>query len=340
MKFSAQMERAASGAPAHVRRPHRRNRLFSPAALADIGGVDNIKIQVFSRAENQLFDEVINGEGLMRLFYGTPWGVQLTTRLFVYRWLSFFGGLYYDTPLSKKKIRSFAEELSIDVEECEKEIDEYRTFNEFFARGLKPGARPIDPDSASWLSPGDGRLLVFPTIDYDTLSNVKWAPVCLLQLFNHDASLVERFRGGACGILRLCPSDYHRFHFPATGVVGPTVEVPGLLHSVSPFVLEQKKQVFAVNKRTLATLQTEEFGEVLLMEVGAMGVGSIIQTATPNSRVSAGDEKGYFKYGGSTTIFFLQPGKVRFDEDIVKRSEEGVETLVRMGERIGAALTE
>lgn len=313
-----------------------KERWLSPGRLANIGGAKDIEIEVFCRQQQRTIDETVCGEGLIRLFYGTPAGFKMTSKLFAYRWLSFFGGLYYDTPLSKKKISSFAQELSIDLDECEKEIGEYQTFNEFFARKLKPGSREVDSDPAAWVSPGDGRLLVFPAIDDDTISYVKWAPIRLMDLFNSDPELVERYRGGACGVLRLCPSDYHRFHFPASGMVGPTTVVPGLLHSVNPYVLEQATMpVFALNKRTLCSLQTKSFGEVLLMEVGAMGVGSIVQTSGANRRVEAGEEKGYFKFGGSTTIFFLEPGRIAFADDLIANSHAGLETLVRMGESLG-----
>jgi phosphatidylserine decarboxylase len=294
-----------------------------------------MNIEVFCREKEDLVPEVVAGEGLMRLFYGTRAGSRLTSSLFVKRWLSYFGGLYYDSPASKRKIRKFVRQLDIDLEECEKDLRDYRSFNDFFARKLRPGARPVDTDQDAFLSPGDGRLLVFPRVDEDTLSYVKWAPICLMDLFNKDAELVERYRGGSCGVLRLCPSDYHRFHFPTSGTVGPTTRVKGLLHSVNPYVLNQKRPVFAMNKRTLCTLQSPVFGPVLLMEVGAMGVGSIVQTATANSEVQAGDEKGYFKFGGSTTLFFLEKGRILFDEVLVRNSESGIETLVRMGESIG-----
>lgn len=318
----------------------RKDGLLSPGRLANLGGAKDIQIKVFCRQQQRSIEETVCGKGLIRLFYGTPAGLRMTTKLFVYRWLSFFGGLYYDTPPSKRKIPGFAEELSIDLEECEKDVRQYRTFNEFFARRLKPGSRQVDPDPKAWVSPGDGRLLVFPRIDDDTLSYVKWAPIRLMDLFNSDPALVERYRGGACGVLRLCPSDYHRFHFPTSGVLGPTTVVPGLLHSVNPYVLEQATMpVFALNKRTLCTLQSDCFGDVLLMEVGAMGVGSIIQTSGSDCRVESGDEKGYFKFGGSTTIFFIEPGRITFDDDLVKNTEAGLETLVRMGESIGTAVT-
>lgn len=318
-----------------VPKKKRREKLLSLGRLATLGGAQDMNIEVYCRESERLVPEVVAGEGLMRLFYGTPAGARLTTTLFVHRWLSYFGGLYYDSRVSRRKIKKFIRQLDIDPEEAEKSIREYRSFNEFFARKLRPGLRPVEIEPHSFVSPGDGRLLVFPQIDEETLSYVKWAPVCLMALFNKDAELVERYRGGTCGILRLCPSDYHRFHFPVCGTVGPTRMVKGLLHSVNPYVLGQKRQVFAANKRTICSMQSPQFGNVLLMEVGAMGVGSIVQTYQPNSQVKAGDEKGYFKFGGSTTIFFFEKDKVVFDDDLVRNSEQGVETLVRMGESIG-----
>lgn len=312
-----------------------RDRLLSLGRLATLGGAKKMDIEVFSREKEDIVPEVVAGEGLIRLFYGTRAGSRLTSSLFVKRWLSYFGGLYYDSPASRRKIRKFVRQLDIDLDECEKDLGDYRSFNDFFARKLRPGARPVATDKGAFISPGDGRLLVFPTVDEDTLSYVKWAPICLMDLFNKDQQLVERYRGGVCGVLRLCPSDYHRFHFPAAGTVGPTIRVKGLLHSVNPYVLSQKRPVFALNKRTLCTLDSPDFGPVLLMEVGAMGVGSIVQTVTAGTTVQAGDEKGYFKFGGSTTLFFLEKDRLKFDPDLVRNSESGIETLVRMGESIG-----
>lgn len=313
----------------------KRDKLLSLGRLATLGGAEDMNIEVYSREQDQMVPEVVAGEGLMRLFYGTQAGARLTTTLFVHRWLSFFGGLYYDSRVSRRKIKKFIRQLDIDPEEAEKSIREYRSFNEFFARKLRPGLRPVEVEQSAFVSPGDGRLLVFPKIDEETLSYVKWAPVCLMALFNKDAELVERYRGGTCGILRLCPSDYHRFHFPVGGKVGPTKMVKGLLHSVNPYVLGQKRQVFAANKRSICSLESPDFGKVLLMEVGAMGVGSIVQTYASDTEVKPGDEKGYFKFGGSTTIFFFEKDRVEFDEDLIRNSELGVETLVRMGETIG-----
>ncbi len=302
--------------------------------LTSVLGAKKKTIEVFSRESQELVEEVVFGEHLLQLVYGTPLGLRLTAKLLVHRWPSFLSGLYYNSPLSRSKIKPFVEILRIDPSQFEKDLADYRSFNEFFARKLKPGLRPICDDPLSVTSPGDGRLLVFPQIDEDSLSYVKWAPVKLIELFNRDQALVERYRGGACAVLRLAPSDYHRFHFPAGGMAGPSRTVPGLLHSVSPYALEEKIPVFALNKRTICSVETERLGWVLLLEVGAMGVGSIVQTYTPGAHVSRGQEKGYFKYGGSTSILFMEPGRVTFDEDLLRASARGIETMVKMGERI------
>lgn len=197
-------------------------------------------------------EEIVYGEDLMRLAYGTHVGLRLSGKAFLQRWLSRLGGLYFDSGWSRRKIRPFVERLGIDLSETSKALHEYRSFNEFFARNLKQGRRPIDPDLESLISPADGRLLVFPRLEEDTLAHVKWAPVHLMELFNRERSLVKRYSNGACGVLRLGPPDYHRFHFPVAGTVGITTTVPGFLHSVSPYALEKRIPVFALTNEPSA----------------------------------------------------------------------------------------
>ena len=258
-------------------------------------------------------EEIVYGEDLMRLAYGTHVGLRLSGKAFLQRWLSRLGGLYFDSGWSRRKIRPFVERLGIDLSETSKALHEYRSFNEFFARNLKQGRRPIDPDLESLISPADGRLLVFPRLEEDTLAHVKWAPVHLMELFNRERSLVKRYSNGACGVLRLAPPDYHRFHFPVAGTVGITTTVPGFLHSVSPYALEKRIPVFALNKRTICQISSANFGQVLLLEIGAFGVGEICQTHQAYTLVERGQEKGYFKFGGSSIIFFLEPGRLSYD---------------------------
>jgi len=298
-------------------------------------GMKSKKIEVATRGSADPFVETVYGDDAMRVFYGTPSGLAFTSKVLTAKWLSNLYGAYNDSGASKHKIEEFVSLLKVDLAECEKDVAEYSSFNDFFARKLKPEARPVVMAEGSVASPGDGRLLVFPEINDTTLSYVKWAPLKLVDLFNKNQSLAERFRGGSCAVLRLCPADYHRFHFPVAGKVGITKTVPGLLHSVSPYALEQGIPVYAMNKRTLCEIESDEFGKVLMMEVGALFVGSIVQTYRAGMHVQRGDEKGYFKFGGSTSILFFEKGAMDFDADIVANAARGLETYVKMGERIG-----
>lgn len=306
-------------------------------------GMKSKKIEVATRGQGatpgSTFTETVYGDDAMRVFYGTPTGLAFTSKVLTAKWLSNLYGAYNDSGASKHKIEEFVSMLGIDISECEKDISEYASFNDFFARKLKPEARPLAKTPGAIASPGDGRLLVFPKIDDTTLAYVKWAPLKLAELFNKNQSLVERFRDGACAVLRLCPADYHRFHFPVAGKVGITKTVPGLLHSVSPYALEQKIPVYCMNKRTLCEIESDEFGKVLMMEVGALFVGSIVQTYRAGMHVQKGDEKGYFKFGGSTSILFFEKGAMQFDPDLVENAAKGLETYVKMGEHIGKLAT-
>ncbi|WP_186646061.1 phosphatidylserine decarboxylase [Fluviispira vulneris] len=303
--------------------------------LKSILGSASKQIEVIKRKSGEKFIEKIYGEDAMKVFYGSPAGAAFTAKFLTNKWISNIYGAYNDSGASKHKIEEFVNNMGIDVSESEKDISEYHSFNDFFARKLHPRARPINRLTNSVISPGDGRLLVFPKISETTLSYVKWAPIQLIDLFQGNESLVERYKNGSCAILRLCPSDYHRFHFPVSGKAGITKTVPGLLHSVNPYALEQQIPVYCMNKRTLCELDSDQFGKVLLMEVGALFVGTIVQTYRPAMQVEKGDEKGYFKFGGSTCILFFENGIMEFDTDIVKSSEQGLETLVQMGEKIG-----
>ncbi len=308
---------------------------MSKKKIQSILGHKSKSIEVINRKTGETFIEKIFGEDAMKVCYGSPFMSKVTGKLLTNKLLSSIYGAYNDSGASRHKIEEFVNSMDIDVSECEKDISEYDSFNEFFSRRLKPSARPLDPNPNSIISPSDGRLLVFPKIEEDSLSYVKWAPIKLLELFCDNPSLAERYKSGSCAVLRLCPSDYHRFHFPVGGKIGVTKNMPGLLHSVNPYALEHLLPVYCLNKRTLAELDSPQAGKVLLMEVGAMFVGTIVQTYRPTMTVRKGDEKGFFKFGGSTCILFFEKDVMEFDADLVKNSSEMKETFVQMGDRIG-----
>jgi phosphatidylserine decarboxylase len=143
--------------------------------------------------------------------------------------------------------------------------------------------------------------------------------------------------GGAMLISRLCPVDYHRFHFPVGGTPGEASLINGWLYSVSPVALRRNIHYLIENKRELTLIQAPSFGEVALLEVGATNVGSIVQSYTFGRDVAKGDEKGLFAFGGSCVITLFQAGRIRFDADLLEQSGQHLETYAKMGDRLGLA---
>jgi phosphatidylserine decarboxylase len=121
-------------------------------------------------------------------------------------------------------------------------------------------------------------------------------------------------------------------------VPGPTRLINGPLYSVNPIALCQNIHILATNKRCITELQTEAFGKVLLVEIGATCVGSICQTYTVGTPVPKGEEKGYFRFGGSSIITIFEPGRIRFDEDLIENTKQHRELYARMGDHMGSLL--
>ena len=135
-------------------------------------------------------------------------------------------------------------------------------------------------------------------------------------------------------IIRLCPTDYHRYHFPIDGFVKNDIKIQGDYLSVSPYAVKQNIDIYFNNKRSYSEMDTDNTGTVVMAEIGATMVGSIIQTFEENSPIKKGEEKGYFEFGGSTVILFFEKDKISIDEDILENSKKGFETQVFMGEKI------
>ena len=150
-----------------------------------------------------------------------------------------------------------------------------------------------------------------------------------------DEALAARFRDGSMVLSRLCPVDYHRFHFPVAGVPSAPTMIDGPLFSVNPVALRQNIHIFTENKRAITKIESEKFGLVLMLEVGATCVGSFDYTYSPGTRVEKGAEKGFFKFGGSSTITLFERGRIQIAPDLLDYSARGIELYARMGDRMG-----
>jgi phosphatidylserine decarboxylase len=277
-----------------------------------------------------LQERVFGGKMLPRLYPGGD--VPLLRRVLRTRWFCRLYGAFQRSRLSKPRIKTFAQELCIDLEEAEFPLDHYTCLDAFFSRRLRPGTRPADLTPHHLIAPCDGRVLVEPVLGSELV--VKRSRVAIDVLLG-DPALARRFQGGAAVIIRLAPADYHRFHFVDSGTAGEVRPVPGPLESVHAMALASGARSFE-NARHVSVFQSDHFGALAIVEVGAMLIGSIVQRPIAG-RVSRADEKGHFGFGGSTVVLLAEPGRVRLDDDLVDASREGVESLVRMGTRIGRA---
>ena len=287
-------------------------------------------IQYIDRRTGETVTESVLGNGALKFAYETLLGRTLWPVLFGSRLISDVLGRRYDSPKSKKDIRTLAAIPGCLADEAEKPIDAYANFNEFFTRRLKPGARPLGDGLTS---PADGRLKLYLDAEADAPFPLKGAKRNLREVFGPNGAPDVASGRYDIAVVRLAPVDYHRFHFPCDCTVDEPVKViPGEYHSVNPIALLKRPDVYADNERQIAACEAA-FGRFWMVDVGAFGVGTIVQTFAPGKQAK-GAEKGYFKFGGSTVIIVLPAGAATFDPDLVENSAKGLETRVRCGERI------
>jgi len=294
-------------------------------------------IRFFNRYTGQHETELIYGEPWLRFIYENPIGGFFLWALVKRSLFSRYYGWKMDMRASGGKVLPFIVKYNLNVEEFTKSPFLFKTFNEFFYRTLKKEARPIDPDENAVVFPADGRHLGFANIDLADGFYAKGAKFTLAELLNKPA-LAEKFSGGTMVISRLCPVDYHRFHFPIAGKPSEPVKIAGPLFSVSPIALRKHVEYLVQNKRAYTVLETERAGTVVCMEVGATNVGSIVQTFISTRDVAKGEEKGLFKFGGSCVITLFQAGRVKLADDLVRESSNQIETYARMGDRMGSLI--
>lgn len=274
-------------------------------------------------------EQVVAGTALYWL-YTNPVG-KLGLWTFVKRKaVSEIYGRLMDTPWSTGKIEPFVKKYHIPLNEYQKQ--HFNSFNDFFTRKLKPGVRTIDTNRRVVVSPGDGKMLAYANIDNQDFI-VKGARFQVKSFLQND-SLANLYRGGSLIILRLCPTDYHRYHFPVGGKVSATRKIEGDYYSVSPLAIKKRIEIFCENKRQYDIISSRYFGPVLMAEVGATMVGSMVETYSPDSPVRKGIEKGYFKFGGSTVLLLFVHGAITIDSDLLENTKNHLETQVKMGERI------
>ncbi|KAH6690324.1 phosphatidylserine decarboxylase [Plectosphaerella plurivora] len=305
-------------------------------------GANSANILVQDRITGQINEEKMSVYvrlGIRLLYKGLKSNNMETKRIRkMLKSMSVKQGKKFEDPASKHEIPKFIEFHRLDMSEVLLPVEEFKNFNEFFYRALKPDARPCSaPDHPGIVvSPADCRSVVFNSVSQATKIWVKGREFSIKRLlgdaYPEDAS---RYDNGALGIFRLAPQDYHRFHIPVDGVLDKPKLIAGEYYTVNPMAIRSALDVYGENVRVICPIDSPKHGRVMVICIGAMMVGSTVITRKEGEQVRRAEELGYFKFGGSTLVVLFEEGKMQFDDDLADNSAGALETLVRAGMSIG-----
>lgn len=290
------------------------------------------------QTQSVCYEKVYGGDALDFL-YGQSWLSRYIGRPIAHAaarcdGLSSLYGWLQRRPASRSKIEPFLKAYGIDPTEFADTCDSYTSFDAFFTRKLKSTARPFVSGDNVAIMPADARYVFHQDISAVDGFLVKGEKFCLKELLG-DEELAAAYTHGTMVMARLCPVDYHRFHFPCSGFAAAPKLINGYLYSVNPIALKQDIHIFTQNKRMVTLIDSSEFGRIAYIEVGATNVGSIHQTYPFNSPVNKGQEKGYFSFGGSFLILLFEKGKLTLAPDLIELSKQGIEIRCLLGQALG-----
>lgn len=248
--------------------------------------------------------------------------------------------------LKNRLIRKFIEHYNVNMDEvADSRLEAYPSFNAFFSRPLKKGARPIVGLPEAIASPSDGIIAQMGIAKNNQLIQAKGHNFTLEDLFAGDKTLAKTFNNGHYTTIYLGPPDYHRVHMPLTGTLKQMIYVPGKLFSVNTNTVNDVNNLFAKNERVICIFDTKA-GPMAVIMVGAIFVGSMVVSwdgvITPNRysniqstnydnkpiHLARGDEMGYF-LTGSTVITVFAEHKIKWLEQLTNNSP------IKMGQGIG-----
>ena len=295
---------------------------------------ETLSLTYYDRATGVLMSEPVYAEAFLFWSYNTRMGHLTTNLLLRQRFLSKLYGWFHKQPWSRRKIESFVQKAKVNVDELVHPLKDFADFNAFFTREIDLSKRQINKDPRVCVAPTDGKVLAYPFVGVDTTFRVKRG-IFNLRRFLQDDVLAKRYAGGSMIISRLCLSDYHHFHFPDSGIPGGAECIRGKYFAVGPYALRSLIPFYTENHRMLTLFNSDHFGQTAMIEVGAFTVGSIQQRYRNSVHVPKGAHKGFFELGGSTVVLLFERGAIQLDEDLCSKTEQDLETYVRLGESIG-----
>ena len=310
-----------------------------------VSKIDPMGTLLYDRKKKCLTEIEQYGGGMMRAAYHGRWGQCLLLPVVISPLFTRIYGWLQCLPCSRKKIPAFIKRYHVEMRDYQPR--RYRNFDEFFLRAIREGARPMTGEKSRLIAPADSKLLVYPVHEGAKVI-VKGVEYSIEELAGmsfgsgkrqnagsrgENADLAD-FAGGLCLVFRLTMDDYHHYCFPDDGRLRLRYQIKGKLHTVSP--LSAGRKIYRDNYRVVNLLETRHFGKILMIEVGAMFAGCIRNR--PIRHFKKGEEKGYFRLGGSSILMLLQKDQVALDADIMEYAVSGTEVKLRYREDIGSRL--
>lgn len=268
---------------------------------------------------------------ILRFLYRTVPG-RMILKLLVHPRVSVAAGHFLSLGLSKLFVPWYVRKNHIDMKNVVIPSGGFSSFNDFFTRRLNTGGG-FKAESGYVISPCDGFLTPLD-ISKDRIFDIKNAEYTLEDLLK-SKGLSERFKDGTAFVFRLTPANYHRYCYGVPGRILASRRIEGVLHCVRPVALGTFP-VFVQNSREYQVIRARDFGTVVQMEIGALLVGKIknYPVSPGKSRVLAGEEKGYFEFGGSTILLLFQKDAVLVKEELYRRLDANAEIPVHIGETV------
>jgi phosphatidylserine decarboxylase len=209
----------------------------------------------------------------------------------------------------------------------------YLTYAAFFERPFRPGVRSFPADTDSMGAFAEARYFAWEKVQPGQEFPIKGHSLNAEHLLG-SADRARPFESGPVILARLAPVDYHHLHYPDHGKTMDNWRLGKRLWTVNPNALRNEPDILFRNERKVQILETENFGQLGFVEIGALSVGRIVQKHPVDLPFTRGGEKSVFRFGGSAVVLFGEPGAWRPSKDILQKTSEGVETLVKLGDEI------
>lgn len=280
---------------------------------------------IWNRKNDEYFEEIEYGKSKLNFLYNTFLGRILLRLVFASRWFSKIQAMYQKSRFSKFKIRQFIKKYNVDMSLYD-EIDSFNSFADFFKRKRNIENKSLDKDLVSI---ADSKITIVK-LDSNCILKIKNSVYDLKSLLQ-DKKLAEEYKNGICIIYRLAMDNYHRYMYLDSGTSIRYQKIKGKLHTIRP--ISSKYNVYCTNSREYELLNTDNFGQVVQVEIGAMLVGKICNYR--KDKFNKLDEKGFFNFGGSTIVQLFKKDSIVIDEDILEKNNKDIEVEVEIGMKIG-----